>query len=184
MRSPIVRWNEDEIDFNRFFEYNELSPSCLVWRPRPLSDFNSKAAYETYHIKYLGETAGSLIYENGYKRWRVHLNHRLYTASRIVYRIKVGPIPHKIQVDHKDRNSTNNKISNLRLATHGNNRANSIAHGELRVKGVYKYGEKYKSYISDGDRGLIYVGTFDNIKKASEAYEWYANKQYGEFARA
>ncbi len=41
-----------------------------------------------------------------------------------IYELKNGKIPEGYEVDHKDRNSLNNQISNLRLVTHAENMCN------------------------------------------------------------
>src|SRR6478735_1114166 len=181
MRFRPEKIDEDEVDFDRFLEYNELSPSCLVWKNRPLSEFRTKTAYETFHIRYAGETAGSLDTYKGYPRWRVNFNHRFYAASRIIHILKIGLIPVGMEVDHKDCNSANNKVSNLRLATHGQNQANSKAWGKLGIKGVQQVGKKFVAHIYED--GLVRnIGRFDTPEEANAAYMAAAYDIHGEFA--
>ena len=71
----------------------------------------------------------------------------------------------KLEIDHIDRNSFNNHISNLRLGTHSQNQQNK------NVKGYYwnKKEQKYKAYITHKSK-LIHLGYFDNKEEARQAH--------------
>ena len=45
-------------------------------------------------------------------------------GHRIVWEAFNGKIPANLEIDHKDRNKHNNKLSNLRLVTHSDNLLN------------------------------------------------------------
>ena len=88
------------------------------------------------------------------------------------------------QIDHKDRNPRNNLLFNLRPATNAQNRANSKSYNESGYKGVYwnKRAQKWMAQITV-NRKKIYLGLFDDPKKAHVAYCKAARKYHGEFAR-
>ena len=85
------------------FRYDETSPSGLRWAVR-----------RSNRIK-VGDVAGSRNNE-GYWAVTRHGN-KSVRAHNVVWEIHNGPIPEGMTVDHIDRNPSNNKIENLRLAT-------------------------------------------------------------------
>lgn len=74
-------------------------------------------------------------------------------------------------VDHKDRNTLNNTIANLRFATPSINRQNTVSRiGTSKFKGVCKRGTKYRAYISCENIKHM-IGTFDTEILAAQAYD-------------
>ncbi len=69
---------------------------------------------------------------------RINVDGRLYYAHRLVWIIFNGAIPDGMQVDHIDCDPSNNKISNLRLATQSQNNHNQRVYKNSTsgVKGV------------------------------------------------
>ncbi len=70
-------------------------------------------------------------------------------------------------VDHIDRNSTNNIISNLRWTTIQENNINRRIRNPLGFIGIRKRSNKYESTLSR-DRIKIYLGRFNTIEEAVE----------------
>ncbi len=83
------------------------------------------------------------------------------------------------QIDHLDGNKANNMWSNLRLATNGQNQANT----QLRktnttgYKGV-TWNKKLKAYIAQ-HRG--HLGVFSTAKEAHEKYCQVVQEKYGKY---
>jgi hypothetical protein len=69
----------------------------------------------------VGQEAGS-IDKNGY--YKTSFKSKDYFNHRIIYFLNTGIDPEEKQVDHIDGNKSNNKIWNLRLATHKQNSTN------------------------------------------------------------
>lgn len=85
------------------------------------------------------------------------------------------------QVDHVNGNGLDNRRSNLRPASHGQNRSNSRpANG---TKGVYQRPSgRWSAHIRTLGQ-QIHLGTFDTERQALAAYDEAATKYHGEFAR-
>lgn len=82
-----------------------------------------------------GDVAGSI---NGSGYYLVMLDKKNHRAHRIVWELHNGPIPEGSLVDHEDRVKTNNRISNLRLATHSLNSRNRTAKLDSPLLGVVR----------------------------------------------
>ena len=76
---------------------------------------------EVIHILKSGfkEIKGTILKGNGYRILKIGGVKRLW--SRFVYECFYGLIPEGLCIDHKNRNRTDNRISNLRLVTPSGN---------------------------------------------------------------
>lgn len=106
-------------------------------------------------------------------------------GARLVWVMHYGDIPEGMVVDHKDRNRTNNRLENLRLATNRDNTANAKRHEDIytsKYKGVQR--DKWGRWVSSiqTDRVTTVIGLYDNEEAAAYAYNLEAEKRYGEFA--
>lgn len=67
---------------------------------------------------------------------------QLFYTHKIIWKMVYNEEP--VIVDHRDTDSTNNKLSNLRPATHAQNTHNSKGHrGRTLPKNIVKRGRKY-----------------------------------------
>jgi hypothetical protein len=132
-----------------------------------------------WNARFAGKPAGSRIYSGT----NVVIDYAKYRAHRIIWLYVYGdPVPDII--DHADGDPHNNRIENLRAATHAQNLANCIArkHNKLGVKGVAKRGNRFWATIFL-NRKAVRLGSFDTTEEAAKAYRDAAIKAYGEFAR-
>lgn len=75
---------------------------------------------------------------NGYLMVSVHK--RLYLVHRLVVETFIDPIPKGMEVDHLDRNVSNNDLSNLRVCSHKENMRNTKHVDACQVKiGIHKW---------------------------------------------
>jgi len=123
----------------------------------------------------------------GYAARHTPGNHgKLEFLHRVVYERELGrKLEPGEQVDHIDRNTFDDRIENLRLATNAqNNRNRSKRKGcSSEYKGVcwHKATKKWQVQIRV-DWKLIPLGYFTDEMDAASAYDEAAMKYFGEFA--
>lgn len=132
------------------------------------------------HANLIGQRAG--CDSTGYTL--IKIDGRRYKAHRLAWLYVKGVWP-KSRLDHRDGNTTNNRIGNLREATPAQNCANSRRwSGKQIAKGVRQLPSgKFQARISCENK-LQTIGTFPTEDEAAQAYFARARALYGEFARA
>jgi HNH endonuclease len=92
-------------------------------------------------------------------------------------------LPHE-QVDHINGNRCDNRRSNLRLASYGENAKNAKRRNDnsTGLKGVSRDGNKYRARIQVNNKPK-FLGNFETAEQAHEAYCNAAKELHGEFAR-
>jgi len=130
----------------------------------------------------LGSKAGA--FRRGY--WGIAINGRAYLAHRLAWLHVTGEWPPE-QIDHIDMDRSNNRYSNLRLATRSQNYMNRRAYSNnsLGIKGVClsKGGKKYRANIYYRGKQIC-LGYYHTVKEAAEAHRLGAIKYHGEYARS
>lgn len=91
--------------------------------------------------------------------------------------------PKSTIIDHINGNKLDNRKCNLRLCTDAENSYNRPANSRniLGVKGVSPVGKKFQAQICYKGKNH-YLGIFDTIEKAKEAYDNKAYELFGEFS--
>ena len=148
----------------------ETSPSGLVWR----IDKGPRAKK--------GSTAGCLNKTTGY--YYVRVNNKLYLAHRLIWFLAFEEDPKNNQIDHKDRDRKNNKISNLRKSsqTQQNHNQKVKNNNKCGFKGVRRHiSGLWHAYITVNgkQKSLKY---FKTKEEAARAYDEAAKKYFGEYA--
>lgn len=97
----------------------------------------------------------------------IGIDGKQYKAHRLVWLYTYGVWPE--QLDHRDRNRTNNRLLNLRLADNhlnGVNR-NLFSNNKSGVKGVFWYSKLRKWQANITVRNVVhYLGRFDTLDAA------------------
>lgn len=150
-------------------------------------EFRSRISYDPSSGKFhwikarrshlVGSEAG---YKNGAGYIVITFDGTAYLGHRLAWFYVHGVWPREI--DHIDRNRTNNRLSNLRDCTRTQNQLNRAPRGALRVKGITRAkGWGFQAQISDGNR-TRYIGAFKTIEAAHQAYMEEARRIHGDFA--
>lgn len=130
----------EEINWNDWFYYDETSKSCLRWKVDRPSGRNLKI------IKVrAGDEAGTL---DSNRHWQVKLDKKLYIVHSIIWKMHNGDLPQGFVIDHFDRDSTNNRLSNYRVVTQlvNTRNRNPNKNNTSGVHGVNFYTSKGYSY--------------------------------------
>jgi hypothetical protein len=116
---------------------------------------------------------------------RITINNRKYLAHRLAWVYMTGEDPGDFEVDHINRNKSDNRFENLRLVS---DQANSINCGMRRhntsgVRGVYwdKQMSKWGAQIRNKGR-KIHLGYHVDLDEATAAYDKAALEIHGEYA--
>lgn len=160
----------------------DADSGILIWRHRPRSMFNSDHAFNRWNKRYAGQVAGN----NDDHSVRVRIGKRSHGAHIIIWEMVHGPIPERIQIDHIDGDPWNNRLSNLRLATHAQNQANKAVtrRSKSGLKGV-SWNDKRRLWQSCMSRNgtSFTIGWYKTKGLAAVAYAKAALRYQGKFAR-
>lgn len=104
------------MDWDNYFYYDKSCASFLRWKV----EIRRGKGKEVICVS-PGDLAGYLD-NNGY--WVVGLHGKIYKVHRVIWQLFNPLITRKDVIDHKDRNTENNLITNLRLTTNPVNRRN------------------------------------------------------------
>ena len=151
---------------HELFEYRD---GCLYWKIQNSNRVN------------IGNEAGYLDEKNSRKF--VRIDGKLYLVHRIIFMMHYGYFPRL--VDHKDRNSLNNKIHNLRDASKGENAYNSKIPktNTSGAKGVSWYKNQNKWHVRLKVNGkTMHFGYYNDIDYAVFVADAMRYKYHGKFA--
>lgn len=103
------------------------------------------------------------------------------TGVILMHRYLLGEPPE--DVDHRSRDTLDNRRENLRKATASQNGANSMARkGSSKFKGVSGSRGLWRVALRK-DYKTIHIGRFDTEEEAARAHDEAARRLHGEFAR-
>lgn len=153
---------------NILFEYSE---GQLYWKIN-----------KSFRVK-MGDKAGK---QNAFGYIQIKIDRKDYYAHRIVWVMHNGSIPKGMFIDHIDNDKSNNRISNLRLATKSQNGCNKPKNknNTSGFKGVsfHKGIGKYVAQIKVNNKGKS-LGAYNTAEDAALAYQKESSIIHKEFAR-
>lgn len=162
---------------------DELSLDYL----RSVLDYNPDTGVFTWKQgRRRGKIAGCIHRDSkrnsqSYKRWQIVIGATHYKAHRLAWFHVYGYWPKLL--DHINGDGCDNRISNLREATPGDNAANSRhKRGATGFRGVSYFKNGYMAQISVGNKS-VYLGRFPTAEAAYAAWCEAAVTLRGEFAK-
>lgn len=160
------------------FDYRD---GKLFWKYRPLSHFPDSLRMNLFNSRYAGKEAGSPW--RGYRMIATNLGR--ISTHRAIFMMHHGYLPQ--EVDHINGDSEDNRIENLRAATHQQNSMNmrTNAGNTSGRKGVFKLKgrERWVAYVRKDGRNR-YSPRFSSFDEAVEFRGLIEKMVYGEFANA
>lgn len=94
--------------------------------------------------------------------------------------------PEEMQIDHRNRDTLDNRRENLRIATKSQNKANTIRYrnNASGFKGVY-WNKRQQAWVAQVRHAgqLFHLGQFATAEDGAHAYDAKARKLHGDFAR-
>jgi hypothetical protein len=173
-------------EYVRQILYYNPETGVFTWRTRPREHFATLNAFATWNAKYAHRATGGSTNKDGYLR--IGINGNSYYAHRLAWLYMTGEWPTD-EIDHVNGTTIDNKISNLRQASHAQNminrklqKNNTSGHKGVRWS---KRDRMWSVSIKTGGR-TNYLGYFrdDQFDEAVAVYEKAARELHGEFYRA
>ena len=131
------------------------------------------------------ETCSWILHSKGYAWGRCEGGERKMRARflhHFIWKLEHGKFPED-ELDHRDHNRLDCRLSNLRLASHAQNMAN-LPYRVSRMtgyKGVRRVGKKFGAEVTkDGKR--YWLGVHVTAESAARTYDAMAMQLFGEFA--
>lgn len=98
----------------------DMNSGVFTYRERPLSSFTDERIWKSWNNRFAGIEAGSLN-RLGYRI--IGVKGMRYMAHRLLWKVASGG-DEPDELDHIDRNPSNNALANLRVATRSENNRN------------------------------------------------------------
>lgn len=155
-------------ELNAIFEYRD---GQLYWK-------------RSGHKRHNGKRAGYFCHTIDYRV--ISIKDKPYREHRIIYTMFNGLIPQGYDIDHKDNDTQNNKIENLRACTRSQNTQNKkISKNRFGYKGIWRDSENswHYSIAKKGENRILKYG-FKTALSAFEARNIELIKIHGEYANS
>ena len=173
-------------ELNNLLRY-EPKTGKLFWRKRDASMFTDGQQTASHNCnawngKCAGKEAFISIDGKGYRAGKIH--DRQYRAHRIIWAMRTGAWP-RDQIDHVNRDRTDNRITNLREASISQNAHNAGLRRDNSsgFKGVSRHSasSKWRAEIRINNKRRS-LGYYDTPEAAHAAYCEASRKLHGEFS--
>ncbi|WP_421921402.1 HNH endonuclease signature motif containing protein [Marinobacter salarius] len=168
-----IEINKD--DLRKYFNYVNGE---LIWKERPIEDFQRDQDCKTWNKRFAGKIAGTTEYREDTQSYRSYIliNSKRHRRSRLVYIYHYGDIPEGLVIDHKSGNTLDDRIQNLRAVTIQINNFNrqKSSNNKSGVTGVH-WSQKKQKWIAKGKENgkviqLYYGFSFDDAVKARKKW--------------
>ena len=167
---------------HRLLAYDS-STGHLFWRERPIEMFAVPHVSIAWNAQWTGKRALKGVTEDGYLHGRIF--DRYYLAHRVAWAMSTGYWPEN-DIDHRNLDKADNRLTNLREATRSQNQQNKAktCRNKSGVKGVYfiprldKWGAKIGK-----DGKVVFLGCFREKTDAADAYARASAEMHREFGR-
>jgi hypothetical protein len=151
----------------------------LFWKHRPIEHFKNDRYYRAWNARLAGTEAGSVSHDRVF----IAVGGQRISRHILIWAILKGEWPG--QVDHRNRDGSDDRIEGLRPATQSQNLANATIRSDNTsgYKGVSwdKARNKWMACIHINGR-FKNLGRFDDPAEAHAAYMRTAREHFGEFA--
>lgn len=164
------------------FSY-DVQTGALTWRVRPREHFKGGAGWHNFNNQFANRPAGATGVD---KYIDVKVNGIGYPIARIIWAMQSGQSEFG-HVDHIDGDPTNNRMSNLRLATFAENARNRThkSNNSSGVRGVTWHKPSRKWWVRVTLEGKTHsFGVYKTIEEAAVVAYEAKQRMFGEFARA
>lgn len=177
--------------FNSSDSAYEGKPVNRIRKMPPLSFFQERLEYNAetgeftwlgdFNAKRVGRRAGTTIGSKGYRT--ITIKKRRYYEHRIAWYMMTGDDPTGLEIDHINGDKSDNRFSNLRMATCQQNKVNCglSANNTSGYKGVTKNRKAWIASITK-DRQYVYIGSFETPEEAAKAYDAKVVELFGDYA--
>lgn len=172
-------------NWHDYFTYDERTGG-LTHKERPRSMFPVQKmgdAHKVWNKRFAGKAAGLLSETKGYVY--VSVNGRRYSAHRVIWEMRYGPIPPKMQIDHINRVRSDNRIENLRQCSGYQNRQNEGVRSSnaCGIKGVVYY-KRYRKWLTRivANGTLHLLGRYETKGEAAVVYAKASLRYHGKFS--
>ena len=154
----------------------------LFWLLRDRRLFKTDRDWKVWNTKNANKEAFTASCQRGYKTGSIFK--RLYGAHRVCWALQNGVWP-TFEIDHINHNPSDNRLINLREATAGQNKANSVSrqNSSSRYLGISWRKDEQKWAVKIRKNGHVTnLGRFFCEIEAAKAYDAAALEIHGEFA--
>jgi hypothetical protein len=187
----MTKYDELSVELLRqILDYNP-DTGLLTWKERPVSMFEDRGGRytaewccRTFNNKHAGKPALTALKDRGYCTGGIF--RRTYSAHRVAWALFYGHwVPDDQEIDHINRNPSDNRISNLRLATKTQNGHNKTMRREKSPYVGVTWFSPTGTWVAKvtKDKVVHHIGTFHDPKEAAIARDKKALELYGEHAR-
>lgn len=170
-----------------YFDYDSKT-GHLTWKRRPLHWFRNSHFCNAWNTKNAGKIAGTKCYRDSTipMYWGLTIKRKHLSAHSIVWSLHNRDVPSGFEIDHVNGDPFDNRIENLRLATHAQNTQNRgpQRNNTSGLKGIWlnKRNGKWAASINANGK-KISLGHHPTKEKAHSAYCQAASIHHGQYAK-